>query len=123
MAMTIDGTAGITYPDGAVQPTAGVGINQTWQNVTASRASGTTYTNTSGRPIEIIVRASGTSTVNAGSLNVIVSGLTLGVCTLSESNGTQWNGLTQTISVIVPNGATYSCTVTNGTINQWAELR
>ena len=33
-----------------------IGVGQTWQNVTSSRSSGTTYTNTTGRTIVVMLR-------------------------------------------------------------------
>lgn len=42
---------------GVSQPNIGVGINQTWQNVTASRARSTSYQNTTGRPILVAIYA------------------------------------------------------------------
>ena len=46
---------------------SGVGVNQTWTDVTASRSAGTTYTNSTGKPITVSVScpASGTGgTIN-----------------------------------------------------------
>ena len=44
-------SSGITFSDATVQTTAfyGVGVGQTWQTV--SRSFGTTYTNSTGKPI------------------------------------------------------------------------
>lgn len=89
-----------------------VGDGQAWQDVTASRASGVTYTNSSGRPkLVSVFAANGLATRGISVSGVLVSQFT------PTSAGT----ISTTISVVVPNGATYS--VTAGTsINTWMEL-
>ena len=82
-----------------------LGWNQTWQNVTASRSSGVTYNNTSGRPIFISVQGDQTA------VEIIVDGEYV---VLNEA-GTDYG------VAIVPNGSTYSVTV-NSLLN-WMELR
>ena len=86
--------------DTAVSSSLGVG--QSWQNVTASRASGVTYTNTTGKPILVVV-----NTYNG---TPIVDGVTLRYLGLATEGG--W-------SFIVPSGSTYSVTG----VQSWAELR
>jgi len=81
-----------------------IGVDQTWQDVTGSRASGVTYTNTTGKPISIYVDISNV----AASLSI--DGVIL-------QSGTT----TTTISAIVPDSATY--VITSSTINRWSELR
>lgn len=73
---------------------------QTWQNVAGSRVSGTTYTNTTGRPIMVSIDANGGS--------VIVNGLTIATAAFG-------------VHIIVPAGSTYS--VSAGAIEGWLELR
>lgn len=85
-----------------------VGVGQTWQNVLGSRASGTTYTNSTGRPIFVCVNASQWFS------SVVVSGVSVAVTGSSNS---------VTASFVVPSGGTYSATVGAGSINVWAELR
>jgi len=103
-------TLGITVADG------GLGYGQTWQNVIASRAQGTTYTNTTGRPIQVSIKASQGA---GGKGYCYVNGLA--VAELIAISATDF----MYASFIVPNGATYSYTVTAGvqTTNIWAELR
>ena len=78
MSMTISGDAGITFPNASTQTVSAttlgyqtsdqvtttatnivsslsLGIGQTWQ--TPTRSAGTTYTNTTGRPILVSVSA------------------------------------------------------------------
>ena len=138
MAVTIDGTTGITTTtitatsgtvttpatgdnDTSIASTAFVnamslGVGQTWTDVktTPGRLLGTTYTNSTGKPIAVsfsITNASG------GNAFITVSGVTVAVGTGTTTN----NGT----SAIVPNGATYVCngTVAGSTLNAWAELR
>lgn len=85
-----------------------VGVGQTWQNVIGSRASGTTYTNSTGRPIFVCVNASQWFS------SVVVNGVSVAVTGSSNS---------VTASFVVPSGGTYSATVGAGSINVWAELR
>jgi hypothetical protein len=78
-----------------------VGYGQTWQTLTGSRTSGTTYYNTTGKPIFVNIA------ITAGSLTVVVDGVTL-------STGAIYN-----CSFIVPVGSSYSATYTG----IWTELR
>jgi len=102
---------------------AGLGSgNQTWQNVTSSRVSGTTYTNSTGYPI--VVSAFDIATVNIsgyGSVTGTVNGVTLSFMKVDHATATDNNG---TCVLIVPPGATYSVTWSGayGT-TYWYELR
>jgi hypothetical protein len=96
---------------------AGLGVNQTWTDVSGSRTAGTTYTNSTGKPIQVIAsfQASAQTNFAQGTIN----GLTVyGSVTTS---GTHWG----TISYIVPDGNTYSATMQGGgvTATNWLELR
>lgn len=99
----------------ATNTTNAVGYNQTWQDVKASRTSGTTYTNSTGKPIVVNAWSNNGSplsmTATVGSVTVASSS--------SDNSGTSQNC---TVSFIVPSGATYAVTTT-GTINGWVELR
>ena len=77
-----------------------LGVGQTWQDVTASRASGTTYTNTTGKPIMVSfwLQSSSSSTIS-----ITVNGNTS--YSTASANGSGLNSFT-----IVPNGSTYSIT-------------
>lgn len=92
---------------------AGLGVNQTWTDVTSSRSFGTTYTNSTGKPIQIFVSFSGTGTASITVNSVLVSQISAGA------------GLFNTISLIVPDQATYVVANVNGTTtkNNWSELR
>ena len=81
------------------------GYGQTWQDVIGSRTSGTTYYNTTGKPITVSVTTGG-----AGTHTLVIGGVT--VATLTGQ---------QQISGVVPPGGNYVATVT--TPQSWAELR
>ena len=98
-------------------PTTGIGVGQTWQNFTTlTRVLGTTYTNSTGKPIMIILgygRSSG--------LTVVIGGVT--VATLNHDSN---NNSAAYASFIVPTGATYSSTggySADSGAAYWSELR
>jgi hypothetical protein len=96
----------------------GLGLSQTWQDVTASRASGTTYTNSTGKPIQVNV--AGTCSNGSAILYLTISGVAI-------SGGQVTNIANQTAQVgaIIPPGATYVLSVSVGTVTPtyWSELR
>ena len=96
---------------------AGIGVNQTWTNVlvTPGRALGTPYTNNTGKPIQISVTASD-STVN-NSMTVVVNSVTV-----FQQLATAGYSMAA-CNLIIPAGATYTVSLTSGTIIIWAELR
>ena len=83
------------------------GVDQTWQNV--SRSLGPTYTNNTGRPIQISIFASGSS---GSALALIIDGLEL-----LRTN----QSATIHITAVIPNGSSY--TMTGATLSNWKELR
>jgi hypothetical protein len=98
-----------------VDARAGAGWEQTWQNVTATRAGGVTYTNTTGKPIVVAV----TLTNNSPKKTFQVNGGE-GFVDVGTTTGTTeaWNN---TISAIIPPGHDYRVDV--GPIILWSELR
>jgi len=106
-ATTFSG-AGTSLTGSANSLNAGVGTNQTWQDLTGSRVAGTVYTNSTGKSIMVNIR-----TVTNGF--AFYAG---GILVAYFTNG--FSGYEGTISAIIPNGATYNST--NG-FNQWNELR
>lgn len=97
-------------------PSRGLGLQQTWQDVTGSRASGTTYTNTTSRPIEVAVTTN-LYTNNRETLTATVNGLIIQISDSWSSAGGRAN-----LSFVVPRGGTYSVTAMIR-IEIWAELR
>jgi hypothetical protein len=95
----------------------GLGLNQTWTDVTASRAFSTTYTNTTGKPIQVIVEC--TTSGFGGGVFLTVGGQSLPYAFF-------YSGAVQGFSTaaIVPPGATYVAGA-YGTVSfsRWVELR
>lgn len=85
-----------------------IGVGQTWQDVTGSRVLGTTYTNSTGKPIQVLFN---------GSLDA--STLTINGTGYGMNDGTAF----AFISFIVPNGGTYSLSGASSTVTRWLELR
>lgn len=107
---------------GAAPSWAGVlgSSSQTWQNVTGSRSSGTTYTNSTGAPILVIVY--GNDNPGQGfSLTFTVNGSTVGP---SGQGGPTGGGYLIPHPIVVQPGLTYS-TSYNASANYggWWELR
>ena len=99
----------------------GVGIGQTWQNVTASRAMGTTYTNDTGKPIMLIARAD-RSGVSTSGIGITISGVgVIPICYGTNSGG----GNAAVGSIIIPIGATYVLSVISEALTSFTiwELR
>ena len=91
-----------------------LGVGQVWQDVTATRTSGSTYTNNTGRPISVCVTFTQGS---GGTAFVNVSGVVIGSMQLSNASNFA------PISFLVPSGATYSVTFTGPmTVRTWVEL-
>lgn len=93
----------------------GVGEGQTWQDVKASRSLGTTYTNTTGKPIWVNIRC---NTPSAAAVQLTVGGVVV------YGNAYAAGGLsTSVVNAIVPNNATYVTSTSGITLDQWVELR
>lgn len=105
----------------ALAALSSLGYGQTWQDVTGSRAIGTTYYNTTGKPI--VAHVSGTQTAGAGAaaINFTINGVTLPGC-MTYGNTNIFGA-----SAIIPPGASYvaSVAVISGTYSTiiWNELR
>lgn len=91
-----------------------IGVSQSWTDVKASRASGTSYTNSTGRPIMVAV--CGTAVSGTPNVTVVVGGVTI------ISYSFPYEDIP--FSFIVPNSTAYTVTFAPGTtIDTWAELR
>lgn len=84
-----------------------LGIGQTWKALAGSRASGVTYTNSTGKAIYVSVSEAGD-----GIKTLVVAGVTVGYSNTTSND--------IPMAAIVPPGATY---VFTGGFNYWAELR
>ena len=94
------------------------GVGQTWQDVTSSRAKVTTYTNTTGKPINVAVIA-GYADLDGG-LQALVDGVTVGELYGEAPSGDgYWKG---TLNFTVPSSSTYR--IEGGSnVLRWVELR
>ncbi len=85
-----------------------IGVGQIWQDLIASRSSNTTYTNTTGKPIQVAV------TTDFSISYFYIDGNQVSV------TGDGNNNITATHIFIIPNGSTYSF---SGRLKKWWELR
>ena len=121
MTMVLDGT--ITFSDTTVQNSSSnsytIGVGQTWQVVTGSRALSTTYTNSTGRPITMMLygsRSTASTTTFSISLN---GGASFVFCAGANSGG----GSADVSTLVIPAGTTYNVTSSDAAILGWYELR
>ena len=98
-----------------------LGISQTWQDMSASRVNGTTYTNSTTRPIQVQVRyLRGANTTGYVTLATVVGGVTI------DSLRKYLNTTDESMNspcFIVPPSATYSVTLDTSWTMTWMELR
>ena len=107
--------AGTSLTGTANSLNAGIGVNQSWQS--PARAVGTTYTNSTGKPITVAITVTCTNALTA-------QGLIINSATIYAGSVNVVNAATG-FSLIVPDGATYVTTTNAGTLTlvSWAELR
>lgn len=97
----------------------GIGVGQTWQNLTGSRSLGTTYTNNTGKPIMVNVNCTGQP--NHCRMRLTVDGVIVGEGGVTSVASA---AMYPTVSAIVPNGSTYKAdNVLGASLQYWAELR
>lgn len=110
-------TPSLVQPIGgqALAAMSSLGYGQTWQNVTGSRALGTTYYNTTGKPIFISVHV----TLSAGAASLSVNGIQAGYVATTTGVAGQL-----TMTAIVPANGDYTATnVSSASLSTWTELR
>lgn len=95
-----------------------LGYGQTWQNLTGSRVLSATYTNTTGKSIEVYIQVNST----IGSAYGIVYSLN-GENFHNTLNGGSTAGYSFIISFIVPPGATYGNVGGSVSLIKWMEFR
>lgn len=94
----------------AVSANPPIGVGQSWQDMTASRSKGVTYTNNTGRPIELFIAFD----PNGGLSVLTITGHPFNV---ADNNGTF-------ASMIIPAGGTYSLSDWGiASAIKWLELR
>lgn len=103
----------LTAAKGAVLYNLAFGVDQSWVDVTGSRTSGVTYTNTTGRPIVVMVTGDGNN--SSASTTINVGGVNIGAIVSSGSFNIE-----KSLSFVVPNGTTYTMT---GAFVKVVELR
>lgn len=112
-APNFSGTANnASYLGGAPAEACQLGYGQTWQ--LPSRAAGTTYTNSTNKPIMVVITVNPSTAPNI--LVVVVGGVTI-----YATGSNTWDNSAQA-TFIVPIGSTYSIT-TSSSVRTWAELR
>lgn len=92
-----------------------LGVGQTWQNLIASRAFGTTYTNSTGRTIYVSV----TVVISNGTNNstLVCDGIKVAQIGMGTTSGSA------TLHGVIPSGKTYRVDNLNNTLDAWSELR
>ena len=111
-------TATVKHESGVLASEFDAGVGRTWQNVTASRAGGITYTNNTNR--DIIVSAYTERVTDNVDVFLLVNGVF--VDRYRNDADAQKRGA---VSGVVPKGATYeiSFAIAPQSIANWAELR
>jgi hypothetical protein len=103
-------------------PVTGVGVGQSYVNYTigVDRVSGTTYTNSTGKPIFVSSWGVTAGAGNAG-LQGYVNGIQVAAC-VPYANSANYGG---GVSFVVPAGSTYSVNWggSSGDLTGWVELR
>jgi hypothetical protein len=108
--------SGTIFADASSQTSAAIGSPvQSWQNVTSSRAQGTTYTNSTGRPIQVAIYGTQSS---ASSVAFFINNVQVSSAVGVTNVASNW----LITNHIIPNNSTYRL----GTGQQaivWWELR
>ena len=101
------------YGGQAMASMQSLGFGQTWQVVTGSRALGTTYYNTTGKPIFVSIYF---QQAGASAIVILVNGISAGTAFCSVTTNA-W------ITTIVPSGCSYSVATGLYSLTTWVELR
>ncbi|WP_272693174.1 phage tail protein [Providencia sp. PROV077] len=99
-----------------------LGINQKWTDVKSQRSKGTTYTNTTGKPIVVMLSAlitGGGSGINS-TMTIDDVDFVFKSGGQDGSSGNTWKG--SAISIIIPTNSKYKFE-SMGNIESWLELR
>jgi len=90
-----------------------IGVGQTWQDVTSSRSSGATYTNSTGKPI--------TASVNLREVGNSAAAAFVDANRIIYTSDVPYWGASFTF--IIPDGSTYKSDYSPNTLESWFELR
>lgn len=101
----------------ALAAMSSLGYGQTWQNLTASRAFGTTYYNTTGKPIFVFVSLASMPASSVATLTV--GGVTASSCSMGGTAG----ATSGTLFAVIPPSVGYSVANGGATLGTWSELR
>jgi len=108
---------GTSWTSAAPTTVSGLGLNgETWQDVTSSRAIDTTYTNTYGKPIAIIVQVGN----QTNGIYIYINDVLVIRHWYDVNGGAGQVGYSSGM-LIIPAGATYKAG--NGPLRLWWELR
>lgn len=108
----------VTPPNTAlIAQSTDLGVGQDWQNVISSRSAGITYTNNTGRPIQVNIKVTG-STNRFSEAELRSNGVLIAA---TDPGNSDYTGM---LTAIIPDGRNYSLTLGTGTtFTLWAELR
>ena len=98
----------------ALAAMSSLGYGQTWQNVNGSRVLGTTYYNTTGKPIQVLMSTTGGG---QGTMILSINGSTVIIGGIDNSGSNNGNN----VGAIIPSGSYY--TLTGYAATYWSELR
>lgn len=99
-----------------------LGVEQQYLNYGATRLLNQAYDNNTGRPIQVIVTATGTAGVNTN-MDGIVNGNIIQRVNIVVNNGSAFLQFSNSVSFIVPNGQSYSVnTNAAAVVISWVEL-
>jgi hypothetical protein len=102
-----------TVPTFTVASASGIGVGQSWQNLTNSRAKDTPYQNTTGKPIMVVVLPASYNIVTLLVSSDNINWVNIGI-------GSAFGSSDNSIGAIVPVQHWYK---TSGNHRNWAELR
>lgn len=91
-----------------------LGVDQTWVDVTSSRNLESTYSNGTGKPIQVAITISGQNNFSPSVL--FVNNLEI----VRVSNSSQY-GQDKNICIVIPSGSTYR--LSGSAFSRWTELR
>lgn len=116
--LTSNGSGFVSSP---LPPILSIGVDQTWQDVSAQRTMGTTYTNNTGKPIMLVAQANRNGVSTSGIQVTFPGNVTVPICYGTNSNG----GNTAVGSIIIPVGSTYILSVSSENLSSYSifELR